>query len=46
MAEKLGNNWLNAVFGVIILPIRFISTQLILKCSELPQLAGFSVEMS
>jgi hypothetical protein len=45
MAEKLSHNWLNAFFGVITLPdpIYLNSTQLILKCSELPRLAGFEL---
>jgi hypothetical protein len=43
-AEKLGHNWLNAVFGVITLPdpIHLNSTQLILKFSELPDWLVFS----
>jgi hypothetical protein len=47
MAEKLGHNWLYAIFGVITLPdpIHLISNQLILKFSERPN-GWFSVELS
>jgi hypothetical protein len=51
MAEKLGHNWLNAVFGVITLPdpIHLISSQLNSTDSEIFRTATtgwFSVELS